>query len=689
MAIGKLSSLGIGSKVLNYDVIDKLKSADEKTMVAPIDRKMEVNLEKQKALVEIKTLLANLKAPVNALTDYSTYTSRSSSVSSGALKATVSPGIPVQDIKVEVEDLAQGDINEVGTHFRDRDDAFSQANTKLHFYTNNKNYTVNIKAGMSVGDVAQAITDATGGEVMGIVMKTGGDKPYQLMINTKNPGANNRVYFGSSVISTLASDASINLAIGGTTQDGKSTEDDFFIKLRDDKGGVVKIPISLNLDKASVQDKNKALQIAIKKALEDNAQTKDLVDSGQINVGLINDGKSLVLNDQRGLEIEVGGAKAAELGFVKTKSDQEDLLKGTTGIASGQIKGTINFNGQAINLGAITARGNSSDVNAQAIVRAINGIEGLHASLGTDGKLILNSESGELRITGVGADGKAAVNSLGLSEGLSQTYAKLHNLFAFKKLQSASDARFTYNGATITRPTNEVNDVINGVSLSLLAKTEPGKPAIISITRDSKAIVDHIKEFVKAYNALIPKLDETTRYDPDTKIAGVFNGVGDIRTIRSSINNAIAFTITTAKGVDSLMKYGITLDEHGKMSLDEGRLTNALNADPQAAQDFFYGSDVKSMGGKEIHQDGIFIKLDKVLQGLVDGGNARLKLYEDSLDQDAKNLKRDKENAMEMLKTRYDMMAERFAAYDERISKANKSFDAVQMMIDQAAAKKN
>lgn len=187
MAIGKLSSLGIGSKVLNYDVIDKLKSADEKTMVAPIDRKMEVNLEKQKALVEIKTLLANLKAPVSALTDYSTYTSRSSSVSSGALKASVSPGIPVQDIKVEVEDLAQGDINEVGIHFRDRDDAFSQANTKLHFYTNNKNYTANIKAGMSVGDVAQAITDATGGEVMGIVMKTG-DKPYQLMINTKSTG---------------------------------------------------------------------------------------------------------------------------------------------------------------------------------------------------------------------------------------------------------------------------------------------------------------------------------------------------------------------------------------------------------------------------------------------------------------------------------------------------------------------
>ncbi|BDQ29116.1 flagellar filament capping protein FliD [Helicobacter ailurogastricus] len=691
MGIGKLSSLGIGSKVLNYDVIDKLKKADEQMMVVPIEKKMEANVEKQKALIEIKTLISNLKSPVDALTDYSTYTSRNSSVSGDALKATVSPGIPVQNIKVEVENLAQGDINEVTTHFRDRDDAFSEADTKLHFYTNNKNYTINIKAGMSLGDVAQAITDATDGNVLGIVMKTGGDKPYQLMLNSKNPGANSRIYFGTSVISHLSSDAPITLATGGTDQaTGKTTEDDFFIKVKDAQGQVVKIPIALNIGtKTAVQNKNQALQEAIKKALEANPQTKSLLESGQLNVGLVDDGKSLILNDKRGFSVEVGGAKAAELGFIKTTSNTEDLVKGTTGIPSGQMTGVVNFNGHALDLSKITLLASSSDDNGKAIVKAINAISGLHASLGADGKLVINSDSGELRITGVGPAGKAAVSKLGLTEGLSQSYAKIHDLFGFKNLQKASDAKFTYNGATITRPTNEVNDVINGVSLTLLSKTEPGKPAIVSITRDSKAIVDNIKAFVKAYNELIPKLDETTRYDPDTHIAGVFNGVSDIRTIRSSINNAIAFSITSAKGVDSLMKYGISLDEHGKMSLDEARLTNAINTDPQAAQDFFYGSDVKSMGGKEIHQDGIFIRLDKVLAGLVDGGNARLKLYENSLEQDAKDLRKDKESAMEMLKTRYDTMAERFAAYDERISKANKSFDAVQMMIDQAAAKKN
>ncbi|WP_104637262.1 flagellar filament capping protein FliD [Helicobacter felis] len=685
MAVGQLSSLGIGSKVLNYDVIDKLKKADENTMVKPIERKMEANLEKQKALVEIQTLLGNLRTPVRALSDYSTYTARHSNVTGDALKVSVSPGIPIQNIKVDVESLAQGDINEVGTHFSSRDDSFAQFDTTLHFYTNHQDYAVKIKAGMTLSDVAQAITDATDGKVMGIVMKTGGNKPYQLMINSKGTGADNRIFFGSSVISHLSNDATINLEAKSETK----PEDDFFIKVHDEQNNVIEIPIALKLQ-GSIESKNAALRAAIQKALEDNPATKSLADNGQLNVGVINEGKSLVINDKRGLSVEVGGAKARELGFIQDKSQAEgDLLKALTAPQSGKIKGIISLNGQNIDMGAITAEHNSSQDNANALIKAVNGIAGLSASVGADGKLVLNSASGQLRLTGANAEGKKALKDLGLSEGFSRSYANAQELFSVKNLQSASDAKFTYNGASITRPTNEVNDVINGVSLSLLGTTGPGKGAVVSITRDDKAIIDNVKEFVKAYNELMPKLDETTRYDPDTRIAGIFNGVSDIRTIRSSLINAVTFTITNSKGVASLMKYGIMLDDHGKMSLDESRLASAINADPQGTQDFFYGSDVKSMGGKETHQDGIFERVDKVLANLVDGGHARLKLYEDSLDQDAKSLKKDKENAMELLKTRYDIMAERFAAYDEQISKANRSFNAVQMMIDQAAAKKN
>ncbi|MGL2451277.1 flagellar filament capping protein FliD [Helicobacter pylori] len=685
MAIGSLSSLGLGSKVLNYDVIDKLKDADEKALIAPLDKKMEQNVEKQKALVEIKTLLSALKGPVKTLSDYSTYISRKSNVTGDALSASVGAGVPIQDIKVDVQNLAQGDINELGAKFSSRDDIFSQVDTTLKFYTQNKDYAVNIKAGMTLGDVAQSITDATNGEVMGIVMKTGGNDPYQLMVNTKNTGEDNRIYFGSHLQSTLTNKNALSLGVDGS---GKS---EVSLNLKGADGNMHEVPIMLELpESASIKQKNTAIQKAMEQALENDPNFKDLIANGDISIDTLHGGDSLIINDRRGGNIEVKGSKAKELGFLQTTTQESDLLKSSRTIKEGKLEGVVSLNSQKLDLSALTKESNTSEENTDAIIQAINSKEGLKAFKNAEGKLVINSKTGMLTIKGEDALGKASLKDLGLSAGMVQSYeASQDTLFMSKNLQKASDSQFTYNGVSITRPTNEVNDVINGVNITLEQTTEPNKPAIISVSRDNQAIIDSLKEFVKAYNELIPKLDEDTRYDADTKIAGIFNGVGDIRTIRSSLNNVFSYSVHTDNGVESLMKYGLSLDDKGVMSLDEAKLSSALNSNPKATQDFFYGSDSKDMGGREIHQEGIFSKFNQVIANLIDGGNAKLKIYEDSLDRDAKSLTKDKENAQELLKTRYNIMAERFAAYDSQISKANQKFNSVQMMIDQAAAKKN
>ncbi|GAA8757019.1 flagellar filament capping protein FliD [Helicobacter pylori] len=685
MAIGSLSSLGLGSKVLNYDVIDKLKDADEKALIAPLDKKMEQNVEKQKALVEIKTLLSALKGPVKTLSDYSTYISRKSNVTGDALSASVGAGVPIQDIKVDVQNLAQGDINELGAKFSSRDDIFSQVDTTLKFYTQNKDYAVSIKSGMTLGDVAQSITDATNGEVMGIVMKTGGNDPYQLMVNTKNTGEDNRIYFGSHLQSTLTNKNALSLGADGS---GKS---EVSLNLKGADGSMHEVPIMLELpESASIKQKNTAIQKAIEQALENDPNFKDLIANGDISIDTLHGGESLIINDRRGGNIEIKGSKAKELGFLQTTTQESDLLKSSRTIKEGKLEGVVSLNGQKLDLSALTKESNTSEENTDAIVQAINSKEGLNAFKNAEGKLVINSKTGMLTIKGEDALGKVSLKDLGLNAGMVQSYeASQNTLFMSKNLQKASDSAFTYNGVSITRPTNEVNDVINGVNITLEQTTEPNKPAIISVSRDNQAIIDSLKEFVKAYNELIPKLDEDTRYDADTKIAGIFNGVGDIRTIRSSLNNVFSYSVHTDNGVESLMKYGLSLDDKGVMSLDEAKLSSALNSNPKATQDFFYGSDSKDMGGREIHQEGIFSKFNQVIANLIDGGSAKLKIYEDSLDRDAKSLTKDKENAQELLKTRYNIMAERFAAYDSQISKANQKFNSVQMMIDQAAAKKN
>lgn len=110
-----------------------------------------------------------------------------------------------------------------------------------------------------------------------------------------------------------------------------------------------------------------------------------------------------------------------------------------------------------------------------------------------------------------------------------------------------------------------------------------------------------------------------TRYDADTKIAGIFNGVGDIRAIRSSLNNVFSYSVHTDNGVESLMKYGLSLDDKGVMSLDETKLSSALNSNPKATQDFSMGA-IARIWGQRNPPRGIFSKFNQVIANLIDGG---------------------------------------------------------------------
>lgn len=161
MALGTLSSLGLGSKVLNHEVIDKLREADEASHIKPIDKKIEQNVEKQTELVAITSSLRGLKSSTSKLADYSTYLGRSSNVIGDALKATISTGVPTQDIKIDVDSVASSDINEIGSKYESRESVFSQKDSVLKFNHKGQDYRIEIKAGMELGDVAQLITDTT------------------------------------------------------------------------------------------------------------------------------------------------------------------------------------------------------------------------------------------------------------------------------------------------------------------------------------------------------------------------------------------------------------------------------------------------------------------------------------------------------------------------------------------------
>ena len=671
---GKITSLGLGSSVLNSDVIDKLRKADEDNVVKPVERKMELNIEKQKQLAEITTSLATLRGHAKTLADYSTFLNRNVSVSGDSVKATAAAGIPVQNVNLEVKNLAKGDINEVGKKFVSRDEPFSNEDATLDFYSNGSNYKVQIKSGMTLGEVSQAITDATDGKIMGVVMKIGGEKPYQLMINSKETGENNRIYFGSILKSEKITDQDISI----------NGEQDFYVELMGNDGAMHKVSLTLDLAN-STQERSELFRNALKQAINNNEFTKGLIENGDINIGLAEEGRTLIINDKRGFRINVGGDRKGDLGFVQTETQNKDLYSSNVEVKEGALNGSFQINGTTVDLSKITKKENTAEQNAAAVVEAINQINGLHASA-TNNKISLNTDGNEINIVATSAQDSEALANVGLKVGKYKSYSALQkSLFNIKNVQSATDSESLYNGATIKRPSNTIDDIVGGLTIDLQKVSEEGKADIISITQNTEEIVKEVQEFVKAYNEVVPKLDAVTKFDPDTKRGGVFNTESIIRSIRPNLNQAITQNITSGLEVKSLMDYGISLNDKSVMSLDIGKLTSAISADPEKAKEVFYGGEKKDSSGKFTRYDGIFTKVNSVLADLLEGGNAKLKTFEQTLDRELKNYNSEKDKAKKMLDARYDTMAQRFASFDEQIAKANNSFNAVQMMIDQAA----
>lgn len=674
MAMGKLSSLGVGSNVLNYDVIEKLKKSDEKAMIEPIDKKMKDNIEKQAELSGIIGMINGMQGSAQTLSDYSTYIGRKVNVIGDAVRATANPGVPIQDISIDVKQIAKNDINEVGTKFEDRSSVFCEQDTNLAFYVKGQYFKIAIKAGTTLGEVAQLITDKSGGNAVGVVMKTGGANPYQLMINSKETGEESKIYFGSTLQSDTIASGSMELGEG-----------DLELVLKDanglDQSIMVTLPPTEENSKAS--DNAQALKKAIKSAIEENSDLADLLGS-DINIGIGVGGNTLVINDRRGYQVQVFGEKANSIGFKKTETPQEDLVKSSKPVEGGKITGNINIGGIPLDLSEFTEKGNSGEQNAQSIAQAINNIAGIYAYVNDKGGLVINADSGEIYIKPQDEQGKEALAKLGLSEGTFAQYSTTQEqTLKLKNIQSAQDAEIVYNGVTITRGKNTINDIVGGVNVELVSTTPEGSPATVSITADNENIIEDIKSFVEQYNELMPKLAEVTRYDPDTQTAGIFNGVSFIRMIRSTINKIFSMSSGSGLEMQSLVKYGLSLDDNSKMSFDESKLRNALSSNPDAVREFFIGID-KTVLGQETRVGGVFRVLNEDLDSLVKGSNSTLKLYEQSLTRDDKRLREDRKRTMERLNARYDSMAQRFAAYDGQIAQTNNSFNSVQMMINQA-----
>lgn len=76
---------------------------------------------------------------------------------------------------------------------------------------------------------------------------------------------------------------------------------------------------------------------------------------------------------------------------------------------------------------------------------------------------------------------------------------------------AGQDARIVLNGAEFTSSTNVFE--INGLTITALQETEPGKTVTVTTENDTEGIYDMVRNFLKDYNALINEMDKLYNAD--------------------------------------------------------------------------------------------------------------------------------------------------------------------------------
>jgi flagellar hook-associated protein 2 len=159
-------------------------------------------------------------------------------------------------------------------------------------------------------------------------------------------------------------------------------------------------------------------------------------------------------------------------------------------------------------------------------------------------------------------------------------------------VSTARDAIITMEGIEITRPTNNIDDLIPGVTLNVRGFSE--RPIELNIRADVESVKDAIISFVGNYNRLIAEINVLTRRDESIineltyltrdeaqemrERLGVFAGDSTLNSLRTNLHRMVTAPYPTSleRELTLLAQIGISTNAQGNSGYDPSRLRGYL-----------------------------------------------------------------------------------------------------------------
>lgn len=299
------------------------------------------------------------------------------------------------------------------------------------------------------------------------------------------------------------------------------------------------------------------------------------------------------------------GAQTGSFEFkVKQRAQAHTLVSGDSATFSNP-NATVGTGKLTLRFGTYNTDGSFS-VNADKTIKTItvdssnNSLAGLRdtinktdngvtASIINDGsayRLVLTSkETGEanaIELTAADDDGNNTDTG-----GLSRFAYGASNK-NMKQTSVAQNAQIEMNGITITRSKNEIDSVIQGVTLNLNGVTETGKVVKLTIGKDTSTIESQIRGFMDTYNKTVTQINDLTKYNGAGSTNGVLIGDATVRNVKSLMRDVLNTQVKeTGSSIRSFADLGLLTKKDGTLELNETKFKAAMAGNVEDISKFF------------------------------------------------------------------------------------------------------
>jgi flagellar hook-associated protein 2 len=257
-----------------------------------------------------------------------------------------------------------------------------------------------------------------------------------------------------------------------------------------------------------------------------------------------------------------------------------------------------------------------------SIAAKING-----AGLRVNASVFYDGSAYRLQVRGLdtGAANAVTFNETGTLLDLNGTGATTSS---GKTVQSATDASLTIDGFTVTRPTNQITGIVQGVTLALTSTTS--SPATVTVAGDASSLKTKVASFVSSFNSVINAIHNATGFGTTKATNQALAADSALRTINDRLSSFMGSAGTNAGSYKTLADVGIALNRDGTLLLDDTKLTQAVGTDPGSVTKLLARPPGATSGG-------MMADLNDILKSLTASDTGILALRGQSFDSQAKS----------------------------------------------------